>query len=140
MTHIYTTDEDLEGSRALPIFLREYADLIERGHARPFTPHNDKSRVVFESKDDVISGGIVYNVNRVTKVGWIVFSFTVQEFLRTGVYTRLHRRLESILKEGGMTNIASHVHVSNTARLESCRKVGMSPVYYRMNKRLESPQ
>ena len=129
--------EPLEGSRALPAFMREYANLIERGWARPYTAHNDKHKIVYACNDSgTVMGGIVYGLNQVTKVGWIVFSFTVPEFQKQGVYTALHSALEQKLRDAGMTDLASHVHVDNAVRQASCKKVGMEPEFYRMNKRL----
>lgn len=129
-------DELLEGSPALVPFLVQYAELIKNGHALPFTPHNEKSRVVYEIEGGIVKGGIVFNLNRLTQVGWIVFSFTVPEFRRSGVYSRLHVELERLVKEEGMTHIASHVHVLNAGRIASCERVGMRPLYLRMNKKL----
>jgi RimJ/RimL family protein N-acetyltransferase len=132
--------EPLEGSRALSVFMREYANLIERGWARPYTAHNDKHKVIYActDEDNVVMGGIVYGLNNITKVGWIIFSFTVSEFRRQGVYTALHNELERILRDAGMTDLASHVHVNNVVRQASCQKVGMQPEFYRMSKRLVS--
>ena len=127
----------LEGSPALPSFLRAYAELIDLGWARPYTAHNEKHKVCY-AKDSLnrVMGGVVYGMNTVTKVGWIVFSYTVPEFRRQGVYTRLHSEVELIMTRGGMTDLASHVHVDNEAQLKSCERLGKTPEFYRMNKRL----
>lgn len=131
-------NDALEGSPALPAFMREYADLIERGWARPYTAHNEKHRVCYaRSADDVVMGGIVYGLNQLTKVGWIVFSFTVSEYRRQGVYTALHREVETLMTSAGMTDLASHVHVDNLVRQASCQQVGMAPEFLRMNKQLK---
>lgn len=128
----------LEGSPALPAFMREYADLIERGWARPYTAHTDKHKVCYaKNPDGVVMGGIVYGLNQLTKVGWIVFSFTVPEHRRQGVYTALHREVEALMTKAGMTDLASHVHVDNKVRQASCEQVGMAPEFLRMNKRLK---
>ena len=127
----------LEGSPALPAFMREYADLIERGWARPYTAHNEKHKVCYaRNPDKRVMGGLVYGLNQLTKVGWIVFSFTVPEFRRQGVYTALHREVEDLMRQAGMTSLASHVHVDNLVRQASCSQVGMMPEFLRMNKRL----
>lgn len=128
----------LEGSPAMPAFMREYADLIERGWARPYTAHNEKHRVCYaKNPDNRVMGGIVFGLNQLTKVGWIVFSFTVPEFRRQGVYTALHREVEALMTKAGMTDLASHVHVDNKVRQASCEQVGMAPEFLRMNKRLK---
>jgi GNAT superfamily N-acetyltransferase len=117
--------------------MREYATLIERGWARPYTAHNDKHKIIYAcNESDTVMGGIVYGLNTINKVGWIVFSFTVPEYKRQGVYTALHSELEKRLRDAGMVDLASHVHVDNTVRQASCERVGMMPEFYRMNKKL----
>jgi len=130
-------NELLEGSAALPAFLRAYAELLDLGWGRPFTVHNEKHKVCYAKSDSGnVMGGIVYGMNPLTKLGWIVFSFTVPEFRRQGVYTRLHREVELLMTRGGMTDLASHVHVDNEAQIKSCERVGKKPEYYRMHKSL----
>lgn len=130
--------DQLEGSPALAPFMRNYAALIEEGFARPYTAHNGKAKVLYERDvgSDVVKGGIVYTVNQDTDTAWIVFSFVEPEFRRQGVYTRLHARLEHLLREQKIGTLASHVHVRNLVRQASCEKVGMVPEFYRMNKQL----
>lgn len=129
--------DTLEGSPALAPFMRNYADLIANGWARPFTPHNSKHKVVYAVNDDnVVMGGIVYSITAETNTGWIVFSFTEPQFRKQGVYTALHAELEKRMKLNGVTDLASHVHVDNKVRQASCEKVGMMPEFYRMNKKL----
>lgn len=129
--------DTLEGSPALAPFMRNYADLIANGWARPFTPHNNKHKVVYGVDDnDVVMGGIVYSITPETSAGWIVFSFTEPQFRQQGVYKVLHVELEKRLRLSGVTDLASHVHVDNKVRQISCEKVGMVPEFYRMHKKL----
>lgn len=134
-------NELLEGSSALAPFMREYAALIERGWARPYTVHTEKHRVLYaKSPDGVVMGGIVYALNQMTRVGWIVFSFTVTEFRRQGVYTALHSEVEVLMAKAGMKDLASHVHVDNDVQLKSCESLGKMPEFYRMRKSLMPQQ
>ena len=129
--------DTLEGSPALAPFMRNYADLIANGWARPFTPHNNKHKVVYAVDDnDVVMGGIVYSITPETSTGWIVFSFTEPQFRQQGVYKVLHVELEKRLRLSGVIDLASHVHVDNKVRQISCEKVGMVPEFYRMHKKL----
>jgi GNAT superfamily N-acetyltransferase len=127
----------LEGSPALAPFMRNYAELIANGWARPFTPHNNKHKVVYATDPNgTVMGGIVYAIMQETFTGWIVFSFTEPEFRKQGVYTALHAELERRLRASNVTDLASHVHVDNKVRQISCEKVGMVPEFYRMHKKL----
>jgi GNAT superfamily N-acetyltransferase len=129
--------DTLEGSPALAPFMRNYADLIANGWARPFTPHNNKHKVVYAVDDnDVVMGGIVYSITPEKSTGWIVFSFTEPQFRQQGVYKALHVELEKLLRLAGVTDLASHVHVDNKVRQISCEKVNMMPEFYRMHKKL----
>ena len=129
--------EMLEGSKAFSAFMREYAALIDLGWARPYTAHNDKHKVIYAlSADKQVMGGIAFGINTITKIGWIVLSFTVPEFRKLGVYTTLHFELEKRLRAMGMTDLSSHVHVDNAVRQIGCKKVGMQPEFLRMNKKL----
>ena len=136
VTHTVHNDV-LEGSPAMAAFMREYADCIERGWARPYTAHNDKHRICYaKNPAGRVMGGVVYGLNQLTKVGWIVFSFTVPEFRRQGVYSALHQEVETLMTKAGMTDLASHVHVDNEVQLKSCEKLGKVPEFLRMNKKL----
>jgi RimJ/RimL family protein N-acetyltransferase len=135
---IFTVKHDfLEGSPAFGTFLQEYAKLIKLGWARPFTAHTKHHKVLYAiNPDGQVMGGIAYVLNFDTKMGWITFSFTPDEFRKMGVYTACHKALEIKLKEAGMLDIGSNVHIDNKVRQASCEKVGMKPEFIRMCKPL----
>ena len=57
-----------------------------------------------------------------------------KDYRKRGIYTILHRYLEVVMPELGSKKIGSHVHINNNERYASCLKVGMQPIYYRMEK------
>lgn len=129
--------DQLEGSPALSSFMRHFADLIDKGWARPFTPNKEGHKIVYAVDDaGKIMGGIVYTLNQVSKTGWIIFAYTVAEFQQQGVYRALHLALEKRMVEQGMQDVSSNVHVDNAVQLICCERLGKTPEFYRMNKRL----
>lgn len=129
--------EQLEGSKVLSTFMRHYADLIDKGWARPYTPNKDAHKIIYAvDEDESIMGGIVYTLNNQVKTGWIIFAFTVEAFRRQGVYSALHTELEKLMLEQEMKEVSSNVHVDNIVQIACCNHIGKAPEFYRMNKTL----
>lgn len=137
-TPLYTIKHDfLEGSPPFALFMEEYAKLIKKGWARPYTAHNNKHKVLWaQTTDGEVMGAVTYVLNLDMKMGWITFSFTVDKFKHQGIYTALHKALEVKLKEAGMIDVCSNVHVDNTEMLAAAAKSGRMPEYIRLRKNL----
>ena len=129
-------DKLLEGSEAFSTVLGQYALLIDNGFARPNTPWNSKHRVMYISDGEKIACGIVYATDLIAGKGWFLFSFTLAEYRRQGLYTSLRATLEKKLEELGITEIGSHVHVANVVQIAVCAAVGSEPEFIRMTKTL----
>lgn len=122
----------------IPFFLKNYAALIENGHALPLIMGTNNSRAIYAEINGVIAGHIVYEIQTdVAKTAWITFSCIEDNFRQRGIYKLLHKHFEVAAKAAGSQKIASHVHVTNIARQASCQSVGMKPVFYRMEKELK---
>lgn len=119
-------------------FLREMADLIDNGHGWPITTwKDDDCEAVYAQLDETIIGHIVYSKEKLDKkVLWITLSAVDKEHRGKGIYSLLHKHFENIAKEFGCAYIASQVHKNNISRLRSAEKVGMSPAFYYMGKKL----
>jgi hypothetical protein len=135
---LFTIKHDfLEGSPAFAPFLEEYAKLIKKGWARPYTAHNNKHKALWaQSPEGEVMGVVAYVLNLEMKMGWITFSFTIDKFKHQGVYTALHKALEGKLKDAGMLEVCSNVHVDNAEMLAAAAKSGRNPEFIRLRKKL----
>lgn len=125
---------------ALPAFLRQYAEIIERGFATPYVTWGEfnKLHIVYAlDSTGTLVGGIAFEYRAIAKEGWLVLSFTEKEFRGRGINGLLHPYFEEITARHGGIRIGSFVHVNNTSRLRSAEKVDFLPEYYRMAKFLD---
>lgn len=131
--------ETLAMSPIYSFFLRQMADLIDNGLNLPMTSWNDKTcGAVYAEQDGMILGHIVYSKEHIESKGylWITLSAVEESYRGRGIYGLMHKHLESLAKELGCDAIASHVHVDNVIRINSCEQVGMKPIFYFMAKRI----
>jgi hypothetical protein len=126
----------LGNSPIIPFFMRNFADLISNGHAENFINFSNRSKALYIEIDNQIAGHIVYDFRSedVLKTAWIIFSCVEEKYRHRGLYKIMHRHFEETIKKSGSQRIASLVHVSNSARLASCKSVGMEAHSYRMEK------
>lgn len=129
--------QNIGDSPIVPFFLRNYSELIDNGHALPFIMGTNSSKAVYAEVDGELAGHIIFEYQQdVLKTAWIIFSCVEAKYRQRGIYALMHKHFESVVAANGSKKIASHVHVTNTARQESCKSVGMQPVFYRMEKKL----
>jgi RimJ/RimL family protein N-acetyltransferase len=121
---------------AMSLFLKTYAEIIDKGFAYPNITWTNTDRVIWAQKDSKIVGGISYQYTPDNKMGWIVLSFVDPEQRGRGIYQTMHDVLEKDIIASGGDRISSLVHVDNESRLASAKKVGMVPEFYRMLKKL----
>ena len=124
-------------SPVLPIFLREYANLIDQGYAQYNMIGSNRSKAIYAVIDDKIIGIVVYDLaDDITKTTWVNFSFVDQQFRKRGIFKILHQVLEEQVKTVGSKKICSTVHVNNDTMLKSAKSVGRLPIFYRTEKRI----
>lgn len=125
----------LGGSEIIPFFLKNFSKLMDDGFSHYHFAGHNKCRAVYAEIDGKIVGHIVFDLlDDVFKTAWIVLSAIDLKYQRRGLYTLMHKHFEEQAKKLGAKKLASHVHVNNIARQLSCEKVGMKPIYYRMEK------
>lgn len=122
---------------ALPLFLRTYAEIIEKKFANPNITWDVNNRVVWAVKGTSIVGGICYEFDMQKRTGWIVLSFVDESQRGKRIYELLHQAMEDDLLAIGARSLASLVHVNNESRLKSAQRVGINPQFYRMHKPLK---
>lgn len=122
----------------VPIFMREFANLIDQGFTTNNIVATNKSKVIYVEINNAIAGFIVYDIQHddVSKTCWILFGTVLEPFRRRGLYKIMHSHLEIAAREQGSKQIFSLVHVNNTAMLELNKKLDKNPVFHRMEKYL----
>jgi len=129
--------DTLAWSPAFTLFLRVYADTVDQGMALNQIPFKNGNRITWAQDDSGnILGGICYEYFSESKTGWIVLSFTAPEYRGRGINELCHEIFENDCKSLGANNLASLVSVNNESRIKSAAKVGMTPKFYRMQKKI----
>lgn len=129
--------ERIAGSPALPLFLKVYAEIVEKGFALPmFMFSNDDCVVWAQRSNGRVVGGISYEYQKDKRCGFLVLSFTDPAERGKGINELCHWVYEKQSKAQGAVCLQSMVHVDNTARIKSAAKVGMVPKYLRMYKQI----
>jgi len=128
--------EFLSMCEAFPFFLKQYAALVERGHAHPHNSWTNTSRCIYAMLDDKVIGCIVYDYSKVTKMIWVILLAVDESYRRKGVFSALHRELERTAKKLDAKKIANHVHVNNTVSRQANESVGLEVEFFRMVKHL----
>jgi hypothetical protein len=122
---------------ALSLFLRVYAEIVDKGWANQNITWEPKNYIIWAQKNNHVVGGICYDYRIENKTSWIVLSFVEPEQRGKRIYEILHEFLEEETLALGGKNIASLVHVDNISRQKSAEKVGMRPQFYRMFKKIK---
>jgi RimJ/RimL family protein N-acetyltransferase len=130
--------DSLTNSPVTPVFLRNLAELIDKGHTNSSMSGHNNCSAIFVEVDNKVVGHIVFDIIRNAKSAWIVLSGIDNSYRKRGLYSIMHKHFEKVISDLGCDKIQSHVHVNNTDRLASCNAVGMQPEFYRMVKHLPS--
>jgi len=129
--------ETIAWTPALTLFLKVYAETIDRGLGLNQIHFKNSNRVVWiQNSEKVVLGGICYEYSPENQMGWIVLSFTDPSYRGQGVNSLCHQAFEDDCKSLGAISIGSTVSVGNESRLKSAAKVGLLPKFYRMYKKI----
>lgn len=123
---------------ALSLFLRTYAEIVDKGWANSNITWDSKNYVIWAQKGDTVVGGICYDFKNENGISWIVLSFIDPSQRGRRIYEILHNALEKETIALGGKGIASLVHVDNLSRQKSAERAGMKPQFYRMYKNLKN--
>ena len=135
---IYWTDS-LGGSPVMPLFLRSYADVIEKGWANPYIAWSNKNRAVWiETEDAKVIAGICYEFSPDNHMGWLVLSFVDEAYRGRRLYSLMREIVDEDLRKQGADRVCSLIHVDNESMLKSAERTGMRPQFYRMYKQLKA--
>jgi hypothetical protein len=119
----------------LVFFLKNYAELIEQGLTHVHMAGANNNKAIYLEIDNKIVGHIVFELFKdFYNTAWIVLSHVDKDYRNLGLYHIMHKHFEIQAKKLGSTKIGSFVHVNNKPRLAGCESVGMTPIFYRMDK------
>ena len=114
-----------------------YNELLDKDMTMHNIPFRNNSSVIWiENDKQEVLGGIVYDFIPDRYEGWICLSFTDPKYRGKGINAMMHTELYALLRKKGAVSVGSHVSINNQARLNSAKKVGLEPLYYRMFKKL----
>lgn len=116
---------------ALSLFLKVYAETLDQGFANPNVAWRNKSSIVWAQLGNRVVGGICYEYEPETRMGWIVLSFTDPEYRGCGINGIVQAFFEAQVKKLGGARIASLIHVDNASRIRAAEKAGLLPQFYR---------
>lgn len=132
----------LSGSVCMPLFLRTFAEAVEKGFGNGFVTWSEsaKHKAVYctDQNNSKILGGIAFEYRPAYREGWIVLSFTDPDSRGRRINQVMHKYFENVIKSMGGTSIASLISPDNLSRLKAAERVGFKPAYYRMHKSLTS--
>ena len=116
--------------------LRQFADLIDAGHAPSGSPvpFGSNSSSVYIKYGNTIAASLTYRIDG--DLAWIIFTMINDQFQRRGLYTQLHQSFEFSALRNKCTRAGSMLHIDNTRIQEISRINGYEPEYTRMVKKL----
>ena len=121
----------------IPFFLKNYARLIELGHAPRIMNGSNYSKAIYIEIDNKIVAHMVFEIMKDTfNTAYIVLSCVDEIYQNQGIYKIMFKHFKSTVKKLGSTKIMSFVHVDNKDRLAIWQSVGMTPNFYRMEKKI----
>ena len=128
--------DSMTGCPAMSMFLKTYAELLDRGWAHPNMTWSNKCRMIWAEHQEEVVGGICYEYAQDTRLGWIILSFVDPTWRGQRINELLQNLVEHDLRQSGADRLASLVHVDNHSRQKSAERTGLIPQFYRMNKTL----
>lgn len=125
------------GTPPLLLMFECYMELLNKNWTTSGVPFKNTSHVIWiENSDKQVMGGICYEYLLDRQEGWIILSFTNPKFRGQGINKLAHEYFERECLSKNMIFIGSIVSTENHQRIQSAKKVGLEPLFYRMIKRL----
>ena len=117
-------------------FLRQFANLIENGHAtRNYIPSLTNTRIIYLKIADEIAGHLIWEWPS-NDTAYIVFTVIDKKYSKRGLYSIMHRHYEERIKKGGALFSKSQLHISNNRIINISKQNGYEVEYYKMIKKI----
>lgn len=125
-------------SPGFTFFLREFADLADRGHSHPATVWNDSQcGIIWAEIDNTVVGIIVYDKQYIdSSFSYLAIQLTAvkEEFRQRGIHSTMNKYFEKIALRNGCYFIRATVNVRNSTRFITAEKDGLIPRLVVLNK------
>lgn len=127
----------LGGTENLTYFLKNFVNLLEKGHTQPHIMGGNRSKAIYAVADGKIVGQLTFEItDDFSKTTWIILTTVDEQYRRRGIYSMLHKYLYKIMYKLGSHKVASHVHIDNKVIQASQIKMGFKQVYIRTEKEI----
>ena len=114
-----------------------YLEILHKGWTSDIMPWRNSSLVIWiESLEKEVLGGICYDFVSDRKEGWINFTFTSPNYRKIGINSLCYKYFEQECIKKGMSAISGVIAVDNVVALNSAKKAGRTPEFYRVSKKL----
>lgn len=138
--HIRSHD-NLGHSLAYPLFLRGWAELLEKGWALGGVHWSNDTQVIYaQDLDDVeqpVTGFVTFSVQRVAQTCWNLFWYTREDYRGKGVITQLNAELDDRMRRAGIRYMMSNVHQENIPSQAAVTSLGYEIEFIRFRKVLK---
>lgn len=102
--------------------------LEEKGYAITSNNWSLDEGILLENKETVIAGAF-FNTSKTEHAILIHLIFVHTEFRRQGIYSTLHRLIDTLGKEKNKTSIYSYIHIDNKIMNNYViKKIGYTPI------------
>lgn len=119
-------------------FLREFADLADRGHSHPATLWADSQcGIIWAELKDIVVGIIVYDKQYTdSSFPYLAIQLTAvkQEYRQRGIHSIMNKYFEQVALSLGCSFTRATVNVRNKTRLITAEKDGLTPRLVVLNK------
>lgn len=129
----------LEFSPAYAFFLKEYAKLIEKGHAFPVTVWNDNTcGVVYACLNNTVIGASVYDTDNPMYPNslWIILTALDDSAKNKGIFSLIAKHRDQVCLNLGKRNLVAHVHDNNQIVLRIMKTSGWKSTFQVITKKV----
>jgi GNAT superfamily N-acetyltransferase len=127
-----TTEKTLCHSKAFAFVLREFSDLVARGHAELELPFTNQSQVSYgtDAHGNIIAAS-VHAYDPAKRVCWIQFSAVDGAHRRRGAYRALFAHVAQLARRAGAVKIYSGIATANESMHQVAAQLTRRPVTVR---------
>jgi len=135
-----TTEKTLCHSKAFAFVLREFADLVARGHTELELPFTNQSQVSYGSDEEGnIIAASVHAYDPAKRVCWIQFSAVDAAHRRRGAYRALFAHVAQLARRAGAVKIYSGIATANEEMHQVASQLARRAVTVRYKYDLSDP-
>ncbi len=129
--------QKLEGTPYYPFAMKGWIDIVEAGHGDPYRAsfYDDSPAVIMLDGDRPVSIIVWYESRGSCH---IAHAWTVPEYRRHGLNTKLYESLRELAKEKGRRRIGGGIVTTNVAMIEAARKQGRKEGFVYMEEELHA--